>query len=217
MYTLYASPRACSMAPHIVLEELEVRYKVSYVVIAEGATQTEEYTKINPHQRVPALETEWGVLTEVSAILFFLSEQHSAYNLTPPVNTPSRARMYEMFSWLSTALHATGYAGLWRPERFHPKAELVAKDMSKTAHHTIEQANREIEAGLNGQYVLGDQYTILDPYLYVFFLWAHRIGIEVKSRYPKWTAWAERMEKRHAVQKMLSDEHIEGYFSKPVS
>ena len=51
-YRLFHSPGACSLAPHIVLEELGIAYEPVRVVIAEGANRKPEYLGINPPKAV---------------------------------------------------------------------------------------------------------------------------------------------------------------------
>jgi hypothetical protein len=52
---LYYSPGACSLAPHIVLEETGDRFELSRVDIAADQQNSPEYLRINPNARVPAL------------------------------------------------------------------------------------------------------------------------------------------------------------------
>lgn len=209
MLTLYASPRACSLAPHIALYEARADFNLELVPISEGAHLTEEYSKINPRRRVPALKTDWGVLTEAGAILFYIGEQYPDANLLPPPRSRERARLMEMASWLTASLHATGYGALWRPGRFHPDPKSIGPAIEEMGRQTIQSANQEIENAIAGKFVLGDQYTVLDPYLYVFFRWADRIGLDMRSQYPRWSKWAHRMEKREAVKAALKAEGLE--------
>jgi glutathione S-transferase len=46
--TLFASPRACSLACHIALEESGLPYVAKIIRIREGEHQTSEYLEINP-------------------------------------------------------------------------------------------------------------------------------------------------------------------------
>ena len=66
---LYYAPGACSLAPHIALEEVGARYELSRVDLAANQQNSAEYLRINPKARVPALiDGDW-VLTEAPAIL----------------------------------------------------------------------------------------------------------------------------------------------------
>ncbi|MGH8516343.1 MAG: glutathione S-transferase N-terminal domain-containing protein, partial [Panacagrimonas sp.] len=86
-YRLFHSPGACSMAPHIVLEELGVPYEAVRVVIAEGGNRTPEYLSVNPRGRVPALWVNDAggerILTEAMAIMVYLARRHPQPSLLP--------------------------------------------------------------------------------------------------------------------------------------
>ena len=133
MTKLYYSPRACSLAPHIVLEELGIPYELKQVNFSAGEQLTPEYLKINPRARVPALETEGEVLTEVGAILTYLADRHPEHGLVPEPGTLLRGRCHEWLSFLGSSVHI-GYAQLWRPERFTDDA---------AAKKTVTAAGRE--------------------------------------------------------------------------
>ena len=84
MLTLYYSPGACSMAPHIALEEAGVSYTPQLVSIPKGEHLTGAYLQnVNPRGKVPALRTEHGVLTENVAILTYIARSFSGANLLP--------------------------------------------------------------------------------------------------------------------------------------
>jgi len=76
--TLFASPRACSLACHIALEESGLAYSVHIVKIREGEHQTEEYLRINPWGKIPALRIDDEVLTEAQAILSYTGDTAEA-------------------------------------------------------------------------------------------------------------------------------------------
>src|SRR5689334_17701971 len=83
-HTFYYSPGTCSLAPHIVLEEIGQPYEMTLISASgprEGeATSTPAWKAINPKGRVPALLGVPGriggadsLLTEVPAILTYLA------------------------------------------------------------------------------------------------------------------------------------------------
>src|SRR5215218_5794285 len=80
---LFYSPGACSLAPHIVLEETGADYEPVRVALAKGEQRTPEYLKINPKGRVPALADGDWVLTENPAILRYLARSFPAMRLWP--------------------------------------------------------------------------------------------------------------------------------------
>src|ERR1700733_9363966 len=95
MYKLYYSPGACSLAPHIVLEEIGAPYESQIVwtdTSKPGLTvASPEWKAINPKGYVPVLGGVAGnsggapdTLTEANAILLFLARRFPDAALLPP-------------------------------------------------------------------------------------------------------------------------------------
>ena len=214
MYKLYYSPGACSLAPHILLEESALPYTLELVSIAEGKTRTPEYLAINPKGRVPVLVTEEGeLLTEVPAICWYIARQVEHLSLFPHGVLPG-ARCLEWCNWLSGTVHGQTFGQIWRAHRFvddkalYPAIE--AKGRADVGGHLqfIEQRIGRRD------WAVGNAYTLVDAYLLVFFRWGNRIGLDMRSAYPGWTAHAERVAARPAVQRALKQEGI-GIWDKP--
>jgi hypothetical protein len=81
MLKLYYMPGACSMVPHIALEETGAPYETALVDFAQGDQLKREFLRINPKARVPVLETDRGVLTEIPAILGYIAATFPAARL----------------------------------------------------------------------------------------------------------------------------------------
>jgi glutathione S-transferase len=203
MLTLYYSPGACSLASHATLEESGAEYQAQAVMLAKGEHKTDDYAKINPRQKVPALKTEKGVITENTAILHYIAGRFPEKNLAPkdPVEA---ARCISTCAWLSNTVHPC-FTHIFRPERFSDDA---------SAHEGIKAAGRkafftnlqEIDGILaKSQWMMGDQFTVCDPYALVFYQWGTRIELPLKDL-KNYTAWKDRMLQRPAVRKVLERE-----------
>jgi len=59
---------------------------------------------------------------------------------------------------------------------------------------------------LRGPWVMGESYTICDPYLYTVALWLEGDGVDLASL-PKVADHRKRMSERPAVQKVLAEEN----------
>jgi glutathione S-transferase len=75
MMKLFLAPGACSLAAHIVLEELGEPYQAVTLNLMNGDQRTSEYLAMNPKGRVPYLVTDQGGLSESVAILTFLADK----------------------------------------------------------------------------------------------------------------------------------------------
>lgn len=203
---LYYSPGACSMAPHIVLEEIGAPYESERVILAKGAHMTPEYAEINRWRRVPVLETEGERLTEAGPIMIYLADDAPAANLLPPVGSMARARALEYASWLASSVHIA-FAAIWRPRRFLPEGDPSDAALKQTGIETVRGFFADIEARMAHDWALPGGYSIIDPYLAVFYRWGNRIGLDMKA-YPRWTEWTARMRARPAVAKVMAEEGV---------
>lgn len=206
MLTFFYSPGACSLAPHIVLEELGLEFERRPVLIGQGEQFSEEYLKVNPRGRVPTLIAQGTAITEVPAILFYLASLKPEAGLLPPDGSVQFAKAHELAAWLSSTLHIA-YAQLWRPERFLPDGA-DPNVLVEHARTLIRQHSSEVDGWIDGPWVLGDSYTIADAYLLPFYRWGNRIGLAMATEYPRWAAWTRRMLERPAVARTISMEGI---------
>lgn len=220
MHRLFYSPGACSLAAHIVLEEIGSPYEIE-LVSASGSRQgemtaTPEWKAINPKGRVPALSGVAGriggqenLLTEVPAILFYLARRHPSASLLP-ADATGEARCLEWMNYLSSSVHATAYGQIWRPLRF-VNDEIDTPTVIARGEQAVREQYTYIERLLaDGRgWALPGSYSIVDPYLFVFFRWGQRIGIDMVSLYPSWTALALRVAERPAVRRAMQQEGID--------
>lgn len=206
MLTLYYSPGACSLGLHIVLREINAEFELKRVLLAQRENFTPEYQRINPACRVPALQDGEFVLTESQAIYAHISAEYDD-EVFLPRDRQQRAHAFEMTAWLSSTVHIA-YAQFWRPERFVS----LEKDYPPIVEHgerLISEHYAQVEQRLlSTDYISGHEYSFADTYLFVFYRWGGRIGLDMKKAYPKWTGWSERLLDRPAVQEAMGVEGI---------
>jgi glutathione S-transferase len=204
MLTLYYSPGACSMASHIALEESGAPYEAKQVNLGQGEQRSPDYLKINPRGKVPALKLDDGtVLTENTAILFYVAHRFGAKKLLPE-DLAAEARCLSIMAWLSNTVHPA-FTHIFRPERFseEPGAIDSIRAMGKKTFWSLLQ---EIDALVAGrQWIGGTQFTACDPYALVFYGWGARAKMPVNDL-RNCTAWKDRMLARPAVRKILERE-----------
>lgn len=207
MIKLYYSPGACSLAPHIVLEELGIAYEPVLVSLKDGEHKKADFLKINPKARVPALNVDGKVLTENVAILTYLGGGYAERGLWPK-ETWKQAEALSLMAWLSSSVHIA-FAGIFRPERFCTDVPAHAA-IGATGRATVEKYFADIDKLLTGRtFAMGGQYTVCDPYLLVFYRWGNRIGLPMKERFPVWAKHAQRVASRPTVKRVLEAEGIQ--------
>lgn len=206
-YTLYGSPGSCSLAPHIVLEEVRAPYSLVVLSTDRGDTRTEHFRSFNPKGRVPVLLAEDFKLTEAPAILIYLATKFPGSELLD-AGDDSLIRSVEWFNWLSGTVHSVAVRMIWRTEYFTDDQRQRGNIISKGQKHLLE-AFSIIEGRLSQQeWALGKRYSIVDPFLLVFYRWGNRMKIDMRGHYRNWTAHAIRMETREAVQTALRQEGV---------
>ncbi|HYE51246.1 MAG TPA: glutathione S-transferase N-terminal domain-containing protein [Azospirillaceae bacterium] len=205
MTTLYYGPGACSLAPHIALEETGAPFDTVRVVLAEGQQLKPEYLAVNPRGRVPALVVDGKLLTEAAAILAYVARRYPEAGLLPD-DPWEQGQAFSWMGFLASSVHIA-FAGIWRPARFAGDAE-VHPELQKTGRATVERYFAEIEERLAGREWALSRYSVVDPYLLVFYRFGLRVGLPMAERFPEWTRHAARMQERPAVQRVLAREGI---------
>lgn len=196
---LWYSPGACSFAPHVVLLETDLEFEL---VLEQVNGLSEKFLEINPKGRVPVLAIDDAVITETPAIFTAISLLKPDRRLLGQ-NDIETCRVYEWLNYLSGTLHTQGYGALWRPNRFvddaalHPHLEKKALTTIKDCYSYIETRLKSTES----QYAVGDSFTVVDPYLLLFYLWGNRIGLHMAEEYPELGALADRLLQREAVKR----------------
>jgi glutathione S-transferase len=204
---LYYSPGACSLAPHIVLEEIGSHFDLQLVSTSRGATRSPEYLKINPKGRVPVLVTNNKMLTECPAILIYLALSNPNSSLLP-FNPEVIARSIEWLNWLSGTVHSVAIRQVWRSEDF-TQDKLCVSEVVENGKRNLLSAFAHIETKMvKKPWALEHGYSIVDPYLLVVYRWGNRIGFNMRKDYPSWTLHTEKMLERNAVKRALETENI---------
>lgn len=204
MYTLYVAPGTCALASHIALAESGLPYEVKRIRFAENEQRSEAYLKINPKGRVPALVTDKGVLTETEAILAFIAQTMPEAGLAPLDDPFLFARVQAFNAYLSSTVHVAHAHGR-RSARWADEPSSHA-DMQRKVPQTMSECFRLIENDfLAGPYVLGEQYSVADPYLFTIAGWLEGDKVDI-AEFPRVQRHFEAMKARPAVQKALAEE-----------
>src|SRR5260370_33844629 len=112
MLTLYFSPGASSMAPHIALHEVGAPFEGKPLWLAKKETHTPEFLAINPEGKVPTMLIDGRVLTEVAGILFYLAKRFPAAGLLPDGDVEAEGRVVSWMSFIASSIHPARRQGL---------------------------------------------------------------------------------------------------------
>ena len=206
---LYYSPRACSLACHIALEESGLPFEARLIRLRAGEHKTEAYRAVNGRGKIPALAVGDEVLTEAHAILTYVAGASASSDLLPPDGTMDRARAHEWMNFLSSTLHIA-FRPLFRPNTLLDDPGMAPR-FRAFGIPALREALLEVDRRLNGrQWALGDRYSVCDPYLLVFYIWSQREDVVGDMpELPHYRALAARVLARDATRRALAREGLD--------
>ncbi|MEM0551533.1 MULTISPECIES: glutathione S-transferase family protein [Aeromonas] len=201
--TLFFAPDSCAMAVQIALLETGAPFTARQLNLAAGEQRSPEYLAINPKGRVPALLTEQGTLTETPALLLYVAQRFPTAKLAPLDNPFLLARMQEVNSFLASTVHVSHAHGR-RGSRWADDEQAIFAMQQKVASNMRDGFAQIEQHYLAGPWVLGEQFSVADIYLFVVAGWLKSDGVEI-SEFPKVADHYRRMLTRPAVNKVLSN------------
>ena len=206
MLALYYATNTCALASHIALEETGAAYETRWVDFGAAEQTKPEYLKINPKGRVPALVTDRGALTETPAILAYIAQTHAAARLAPLDDPFAFADLQAFMSYLCATVHvahahrARGYR--WADDS--AAHEAMKKKVPQSVGACFDLIERKM---LRGPWVMGDAYTVADPYLFTIARWMEIDSVD-PAAFPRVLDHRDRMAERPAVQRVLKSEGL---------
>jgi glutathione S-transferase len=189
MLTLYFTPGASSMAPHIALHEIGVPFDSHPISLAKKENRTPAFLAINPEGKVPALLIDGRLLTEVAGILFYLARRYPQANLLPAGDIEAEAQAVSWMSYIASTVHPARARGLDYATRIYGLAD---QRLGKR------------------EWVLG-RYSIADIHLFRLY-WRFTNSLKPpQGSFPNLEAHHDRMMARPAVQRTIEVESAIGY------
>ncbi|MCU0829833.1 MAG: glutathione S-transferase N-terminal domain-containing protein [Tabrizicola sp.] len=203
MFTLFYTPKTCALATHIALIDAGADYTLKRIDFAKGEQRAPEFLAVNPKGRVPALATPQGILTETPAVLAYLAQTHPKANLAPS-DPFAFARLQAFTVFIASTLHVAHAHGprgnRWTDD---PAAQAALKSYVPTS---MTAAFKLVEdTMLEGPFVMGDSYTIADPYLFTMSTWIEVDGVDT-TQIPRVMAHRQMMSERPSVIRALAEE-----------
>ena len=198
---LYYSPGACSLSPHIALQEAGLAYTpVLASTMSHKLQDGTDYYTINPLGYVPFLVLDDGrTLREGPAIVQYLADQAPDKKLAPPAGSFERYQLQEWLTFIGTELHK-GFSPLFNPS--------TPEDYKPMVRERLLQRLQWVDGQLAGkQYLMGDQFTVADGYLFTVTNWTQPTKLDI-SGLAHLAAYRERVGARPAVQAAMKAEGL---------
>ena len=204
MLKLFYAAGTCALASHIALEEAGAQYEAVRLSFRTDDQRKPEYLAINPKGRVPSLVTDRGVLTETPAILAFIAQSFPRAALAPLDDPFAFARVQAFNSYLCSTVHVAHAHGVRGARWADDPAALEA--MKRKVPQAVGECFALIEREMfEGPWVMGETYTICDPYLFTLAQWMEGDGVD-PARFPGIQDHGKRMVERPAVERALAGE-----------
>lgn len=205
---LFYSPGACSLAPHIVMAELNMAYEIESVDLRAKKTATgADFKTINVKGSVPALKLESGdIMTESGILIQYLADQKPEMNLFAKFGSMERYRTMEMINFISTDLHKN-FTPLWITGMIAKSTE--AQTEITTFYKNVLTAKIDFVAEKlgNNDYIMGKDFTIADAYLFTVMGWCAFKEVDY-SKHSNLVNYMARVAARPAVQKAMKEEGL---------
>lgn len=194
---LYVTPGTCSMASNIALHEAGIPFELVKVdKRTKRAADGQDFLTINPKGYVPALRLDDGqVLTENVTVLQYIADLNPAAKLAAPAGTIERYRLMEWLSFINSEVHKS-FSPLFSSE--------ASEEMKTYARNNLTKRLAYVEKTLGDKrYLLGDQFTVADAYLFTVLGWGTHVRVDIG---PRLRAYADGVGARPKVIEAMTAE-----------
>ena len=215
MIQLHYYPSTASMAPHILLRELGVPFKLLLVDRTQNAQKMTAYLKLNPNGLIPVLTDGELVLYEAAAICLHLCDTHPDAGLAPEVGTATRAHFYKWLMWLTNTLQAALITYFY-PERWvNVGNDAGAAQVKAQAEIKVGLLLDQLDAELARQallhpepWLLGANYSAVDIYCLMLCRWTRNFTANPARNRAHVGPYLQRMLARPAVDATFKAEKL---------
>lgn len=203
-YELYCLSGACSMAVHVVLNELGQDVKLHMLDRASNQIKSPEFLKLNPRGQIPVLVEDGKALREGAAQIVYLCDKHKSPLL--PQSGWERAQALQWLMFANASLHPAYARTMWLGKNV-PAGDVQTNAIAE-ARKQIQGMWDQVEEHLAAEgtdFVAGNSMTAGDIVLTVIANWSpenYKFG-------PKTKALLKAVTARPAYQKALAAENVE--------
>ena len=174
-YKLYYAADSAAMGIRLILEEIGMPYELIQSTTDKHVPRPTEQVRINPNGWLPVLVWDEGAMYEAAAISIFLCDRHPEANLAPRFDDPQRGVYLQTLVYFSSTVQNAFQLG-YCPDRFTdtPESELSAKRRGiRRLRETWSVINEQIG---DNTWVLGEQFSAVDIYLFMLTTWLDPLG-----------------------------------------
>ncbi|MBX7149033.1 glutathione transferase GstA [bacterium] len=198
---LYYAPGACSLAPHILVNELNIKVDLVRTDLRQKTYGNgQDFKAVNPKGAVPVLQLDNGdILTEAAVILQYLADQKPDAGLIAKARSWERYKTLEWLNFVATEMHK-GFGPLWKPDTPQAYKEIAVKNLKD--RFSFLENHFEIN-----DFLMGKNYTAPDAYLFTVCNWANYLKVDL-SAWPQLVSYMVRIKERPATLKSFEEEGL---------
>jgi glutathione S-transferase len=197
---LYYMKGACSLASYISLREADIKFEAAEIDRDTRRTHDgEDLGTLNTKGYVPVLKLDSGeILTENVAVLNYIADLNPAAKLAPPAGTLGRYRLLELLAYINSEIHKN-FTPLFNRSN--------SEDIKNLARTNLKKRLDWLDNALGSKtFLMGDQFTVADAYLYVVLTWTDHVGIDLG----KWPALKRHNQRVGARPHVIAARKAEG-------
>ena len=193
MINLYTWPTPNGRKISILLEELQIPYKVIPINIEKDEQFSKEFSLISPNNKIPAitdLETKTNIF-ESGAIMLYLANKYRKYL--------SAKSYWPIIEWFMFQLTQVGpYLGQAHQFLYYHSGK--SKFAEDRYINYVKRVYRTLDSRLENSEYLGIEYSIADIATWPWVARFERHRVDLKN-YPNVLRWYKLISKRSAVIK----------------
>lgn len=204
---LYYFTGNASLAPHILLEETGADYELVFVDRSQDANKSADYLALNPSGRIPTLIDGDLVLFETGAICLHIADKYPQSGLAPAVGTVERSEFHKWLFYMATTIQPEIL--LYYYGARHAVDDAGAAAVKAAAEARLGDMYAIMDEGLAGKdYLMGDNFTLLDPYLYMVSRWGRFLARPPRDL-PNLGPYLNRLTERQSIIDSFGQEEID--------
>ena len=188
MISIWGGATSRTLRAHWACEELELTYTPRLIGSRTGETQSAEFRRLNPKEKIPVLCDGDLVLSESAAIVTYLADTYGRGNLAPLPFTSERALYNQWLSFIQMELDAHTLYVI----RKHKDLANLYGEAPAAIETAIAGFNKQIqvvtEQLATRPFLLGEQFTGADIMLTSILTWAQNYGFDLDSTLQTYTA-----------------------------
>ena len=204
---LFFKMGTCSLAPHIILAELELIYELVAVDLQHGTTHQGNYKLINPKGLVPALQLDNDqVLTETAVLCQYLADLKPEAKLIPIHGSFERYICLEWLNFIATEIH-NRYSLIFKAQKFL-KEKSTQEELKASMKEVLRSKLAEVSQRLDtNNYLMGQDFSVADAYMFTILSWSSFMHVDL-SPWPNLENYLGRVKARPAVMRALKEQKL---------